>query len=332
MSQADLKPLVELAHAFRREQSLEEMLQATVDTVARVLETPRASIRLLDADGRRLLAMCRAGEPLHSNPSTAFQIGEGMMGWIAQHQQPILVDDAEADERFVSRPGKQSHAGAFVGVPLISEGNCMGVISAVEPEVGSLGESDLEILELIAGICEPHIHIARLKRLTQVDALTGALNRRGLDLAMPQTYSPSVDEREGKVVSVMMADIDHFKRVNDTYGHAVGDLVLHKVTLVLGETLRFNDSVIRYGGEEFLLVLPGMRLGEAAMVAERARAAVEETVFEVEGRPEPIQVTISIGAAQRREGEQRDSLIERADAALYEAKEAGRNRVVTSDE
>ncbi len=332
MSRSDLDALIALTQHFRGELTLEELLQSAVDATAKVLDVPRASIRLLDADGTSLLAVCRAGEPIHSNPKTRFAIGEGMMGWIALHQEPILAADAEEDVRFAPRPGRTGKFGAFLGVPLISDDSCMGVLSAVHPEVGGLSEDQLGVAQLIAGICEPHIRIARLKRLTQVDDLTGALNRRGLDLAMPAMYSPTVDRRDVKVVSVMMADIDHFKRVNDTYGHSVGDQVLHKVTLVLGEALRVNDSVIRYGGEEFLLVLPGMRIGEAALVAERARAAVEAARIEVGGKS--ISVTISIGAAQRREGEQRDSLIERADAALYESKEAGRNRVTctTADE
>src|SRR5439155_26223920 len=147
---------------------------------------------------------------------------------------------------------------------------------------------------------------------------TGAFNRRGLEVAFP----------ESRTCSVMMVDIDHFKKVNDALGHAAGDECLKRVAQLLSGVLRSEDSVIRYGGEEFLLVLPGIDLNTALRIGERARQAVEATTVRLS--KVDVQLTISVGVAFRRPGEMRDETIARADAALYNAKQMGRNRVVAT--
>jgi diguanylate cyclase (GGDEF)-like protein len=201
----------------------------------------------------------------------------------------------------------------------------MGVISAVAGEVMFTPEHEA-LMILIAAMSAPHVEIARLSRLTQVDPLTGSLNRRGLD-----EHFPEVEVVQGDVVdplSVVMVDIDLFKQINDEHGHAVGDVVLKHVANVLSRVLRGGDAVVRVGGEEFLLVLPGVDLARATVVAERARSAVE-------AHPTPIDDTriesrVSMGVAQRGHAETRDAVIARADEALYRAKLAGRNRVVAA--
>lgn len=304
--------------------SLEQMLQLIADGAARVLAVPRVSVRLLDASQAQLVAVARAGAPFHDKP-VQFRLGEGLIGWIAQHGEPIRVASAEADPRFAPREGMTGALGAFVGVPLIAGRDCMGVISAVAGE-GTFTAEHEALMILIAAMSAPHVEIARLSRLTQVDPLTGSLNRRGLD-----EHFPEVEILQGEVVeplSVVMVDIDLFKQINDEHGHAVGDVVLKHVANILSRVLRAGDAVVRVGGEEFLLVLPGVDLARAAAVAERARAAVE-------AHPTPIdeariESSVSMGVAQRGPAETRDAVIARADEALYRAKLAGRNQVVAA--
>jgi diguanylate cyclase (GGDEF)-like protein len=208
--------------------------------------------------------------------------------------------------------------GSFVGVPLVSNNVCFGVISAVRGDKNGFGPSDAERLVLLAGLCAPHLEMARLTRLAVIDPLTGVFNRRGLELVLPE-------QAEGEV-SVAMCDLDRFKSINDQFGHAAGDEVLRRVARLLATVIRSGDGVVRWGGEEFLLVLPGVELGRARRVVERARSWVENEAIELE--PEHlVPVTISVGVAQRRAGEPRETLIARADEALYAAKNAGRNRV-----
>ncbi len=320
---SELSTLTALTRELSDRLALELMLQHIVDRAATLLETPRVSVRLLDPTRTRLVASARAGSPLHHNAGAEFKLGEGLVGWIAAHGEPLRADDAESDPRFQPRADQKQKLGAFLGVPLVSGRACIGVLSSVHPDRGHFTAHHEELLTLVAGMCAPHVEVARLQRLSQVDPLTGALNRRGLDQAFPSS--------EGDVVqplSVAMADVDRFKAINDAYGHAIGDQVLKHVVNVLATAVRVGDAVVRFGGEEFLLVLPKVDLATAWNIAERARATVESSGLVAAGVA--IRVTISIGVAERRPNEDRDALINRADQALYAAKEAGRNRIETA--
>jgi diguanylate cyclase (GGDEF)-like protein len=322
---SELSTLTALTRELQDRLALELMLQRIVDHAARLLDTPRVSVRLLDPTRTRLVASARAGSPLHQNAGAEFKLGEGLVGWIAEHIEPMRLDDAESDPRFQPRADQRVKLGAFLGVPLVSGRACIGVLSSVHPERGHFSEHHLELLSLIAGVCAPHVEVARLQRLSQVDPLTGALNRRGLDQAFPEPVAEEVLQPH----SVAMADVDRFKAVNDAYGHAIGDEVLKHVAHVLAAAVRVGDAVIRYGGEEFLLVLPKVDLATAWNIAERARSAVETSGVVAGGVA--IRVTISIGVAARRGAETREQLIKRADEALYAAKDAGRNRIETAE-
>lgn len=163
-----------------------------------------------------------------------------------------------------------------------------------------------------------------LRRLATIDPLTAAFNRRYFLAAATQEMERSV--RYGGALSVMMLDIDHFKRINDSHGHAIGDEVLKKVVEVCRANLREVDVFARLGGEEFAALLPATNLAGARGLAERLRRAVAEMVVPVAGAD--LRVTISLGLAEREEGENAfDRLLGRADGALYVAKENGRDRV-----
>lgn len=318
--------LTSLARDLQRPGSLDDLLQRIIACAAELVGARRASLRLLDPTGARLLAVCRAGTPLHLNPSEEFKIGEGLQGWIAAHLQPIRTGEAERDPRFVIRAGMKERLGSFLGVPIVSGSACLGVLSATKSEEGAFTREHEDALLLLAAICAPYIEIGRLSRLATVDPLTGALNRRGLDRAFPEVAAAG----DGVIhpLCVAMVDLDHFKRINDAHGHAVGDEVLKHTARVLAGVVRGGDAVIRYGGEEFLLVMCNVDLASGARVAERARAAVGAADLVIGGHR--IHVTASFGVAERREGEPRDALIHRADAALYEAKRGGRDRVALS--
>lgn len=156
------------------------------------------------------------------------------------------------------------------------------------------------------------------------DSLTGLHNRRYIAARLRQAMESA--SNGGAPVSVMIADIDHFKRINDTYGHDAGDAVLRAFATRLTEGLRALDLAARFGGEEFVVVMPGAGLAEGRIAAERLRAAIAHAPFSLQSG-EAIEVTISIGLAQAYPGEDIEALLRRADEALYEAKSAGRNRV-----
>jgi diguanylate cyclase (GGDEF)-like protein len=164
-----------------------------------------------------------------------------------------------------------------------------------------------------------------LEQLATRDALTNVWNRRQLDATLAAELERKT--RIGGNLCVCMVDLDHFKSVNDQFGHAAGDRTLVKVTQALQSQLRSIDQLGRFGGEEFLIILPGASLHDAAMCAERLLRRVAGLSI----LPDPAKkVTISIGLAECQSGESAGEVLARADAALYQAKQDGRNRVVVS--
>ena len=163
----------------------------------------------------------------------------------------------------------------------------------------------------------------RLRELATHDALTGAFNRRHIEEVVKREFERA--DRYGRPLTVAMLDADHFKRVNDSYGHQVGDDVLRELADRCRRTLRSNDVLGRYGGEEFVIVFPETGLDEARVVAERLRGAIAERPVSTGDLSLPV--TVSIGLATSSRGQTPDSLLARADAALYAAKRGGRNLV-----
>jgi diguanylate cyclase (GGDEF)-like protein len=182
------------------------------------------------------------------------------------------------------------------------------------------------IVYFIARYFMKDLHLAeqKLMDMAATDPLTGLLNRREGFLRIAVEFSRA--ERTGEDICAMMLDIDHFKNINDTYGHLTGDEVLGWLASCLQATARISDVLCRFGGEEFLLATPDTDLENAKILAERIRLAVEKnTIQTTDGKT--LKVTVSCGLALRQSGETSDELINRADQALYAAKNSGRNKV-----
>lgn len=166
----------------------------------------------------------------------------------------------------------------------------------------------------------------RLEVMATTDKLTGALNRQAFEMIFDQVLKST--RRRDKPVSMVLLDVDHFKAVNDGYGHQAGDRVLADLVTTVQERIRETDVLCRWGGEEFLLLLPDCDIADAEKMAEKIRSNVEDSLTSYSGRS--IRVTVSCGVAQSGEGETEEALVQRADQALYRAKKEGRNRVVTA--
>lgn len=186
---------------------------------------------------------------------------------------------------------------------------------------------NLEDLQCRLDHAENYLHEQTLQTLAhrtaaRTDGLTGVANRRAFDSELAERCDDAF--RSGAPLSLLLVDIDHFKRVNDVYGHTAGDAILRGVAAALRESLPAGCSLARYGGEEFAVVLPGIFIDHAVRLADELRENVASSMFRYEGQV--IRVTISCGVAQQLPQEHWSVLIQRADAALYASKQAGRNR------
>jgi diguanylate cyclase (GGDEF)-like protein len=214
-----------------------------------------------------------------------------------------------------------------MGIPLVSFGQTLGMLVMESVEEGRFQESDGESLEAVADICATAIqnahYVERVKQLAYLDGLTGIFNRRFFELRILEEIDRARRFQAG--MAVLMVDIDQFKRLNDEFGHLLGDEVLRQVSSIFSQQLRKIDVVCRYGGEEFAIVLSQTNPQHALAVAEKLRRLVENWQFPGVARP----VTISTGVATfPNHGTTRDELVRAADAGLYAAKQGGRNRVL----
>lgn len=255
--------------------------------------------------------------------------GTGIVGASIQNNEVILMNEPYDDPRF--NPEVDHKTGyvtrSILCIPVTNtSGRVIGAFQAINKR-GANGTSgfdkrDVKRLTLAAVYCGKTLESHMFYHEAQVDPLTGLKNRRGFYEYYSDRIRPKLEHLP---VSVIMCDIDFFKKVNDTYGHNAGDAVLVNVSDILKQGIRGNGEVVRWGGEEFVLLLPERDLEQAGDLAEELRSTVE--AFTTRYEDQMIAVTMSFGVRRLNPGMSADENVERVDAKLYEAKKAGRNRV-----
>ena len=250
--------------------------------------------------------------------------GDAFLNKVVTTMRPVLSNDLES-HILKGRNGEEN----LIGVPILCRDNLLGIIV-----LNCLsGDVSHELLFSLAGQAGVAIQNARMftkiNLMATTDGLTGLYNRRHFFELAEIEFTKY--RRYGDSLSVCMMDIDHFKKINDSYGHAVGDEVLRHLGKNLTELLRNYDIVGRYGGEEFVVLFPGTSLETAAKIAERIRVAIENAAVETEEFGN-IQYTLSIGVSNfTKEITDMTTVFGEADKGLYEAKNLGRNKVVVKE-
>jgi two-component system cell cycle response regulator len=318
--------LLRLTEALTSAASLEIALGAVTEAAIQLLPADHASVRLLDATHTTLLASARAGRGT-SHPQVALRSGEGIAGWALETGQPVRVDDVRLDARFKPASGQGFAIRSMVAAPLCASGKVVGVLSASSPEAGAFAARDERLAQLLANCSVPPLERARLERLAMTDELTLAFNARYLRSQLARALEEGRDEPGP---SLLLIDLDDFKQVNDTLGHAAGDAVLRGFADRVRATVRQLDALVRRGGDEFALVMPATTREQARSVAERLRRILAEEPFDVGGAR--VVQTVSIGVATWDGSESPESLEARADRALYAGKSRGRNVVDVAED
>jgi diguanylate cyclase (GGDEF)-like protein len=249
--------------------------------------------------------------------------------WVIKRSQPLLIEDVRTDFRFLKDGSQESRDRSLCAVPLVSKSTVCGVLRLTAEEPGMFHTDDLRLMDIVADLSAVVIRnillYQKTRELSIMDSLTECYLLRYVQERVTEEIQRSV--RLSTPFSIVMADIDFFKKYNDEFGHTAGDFVLRSVADILKAGTGPTDIVGRYGGEEFILILPQKSGREAVRAAESLRASIEARPFKL--RRETRTITMSFGVASYPEdGVTRDELIQKADQRLYEAKRAGRNRVV----
>lgn len=252
----------------------------------------------------------------------------GVTRWIVVHRQPFVVPDVCRDPFGANSILHEFGIQAYAGFPLLAGKEVLGVLYVLDYQPRDYSKADQAFLALLAGRAAITILNARLfsqvQRLATTDELTGLCNRRHFFVLAEQEFRRA--RRLGQPLAAMMLDVDHFRRVNETYGYVIGDQVLRGIAALCQKNSRAIDILGRYGGEEFAILLPAANLQSARQVAERLRHQVESNRLSTDAGL--LSVTISLGVAAL--DEQTPTLLDllnQADAALHVAKRSGRNRV-----
>ncbi len=328
--------LSEVTKAIAPILNYEVLLQTILDKSAELLKAEQGSLMLLDHETEELLVEAKRG--IMDGITLKFRLrkGEGIAGRVAEIGEPLLVENVENDPRTRQKNRRRYKTRSFVSVPLMIEDRMIGVLNLSDKTSGEVfNNEDLELIQSFATHAaivlernEFYNQTEELKKLSITDSLTGLANRRYLHDRLKDELSRS--ERYGHRMSLLMMDLDGFKYYNDTFGHSVGDKVLKNVTRAVLNSVRLSDIVSRYGGDEFLIILPETDKTLAIDIAERLRSDVAKTAVLPEDLPDTGSrtLTVSIGIVCYPEHSTTiEHLLEKVDKALYLAKSRGKNRI-----
>ncbi len=328
--------LYNISQAVNFIDDLKRLLQVIIQKALVTLDAEKGSLMLYDYSINALQVRIVSGlqdkklEDAINNGAVhcaKIAIGEGIAGTVFLERKPIITNLGSADPRFIVKE-VLSNTKSLLCVPLIAKGEVIGVINITNKKHDKLfNQKDLEFITSLANQAAIAIDNAKLYELATKDGMTKLYIYRHFYTLLENEIRRC--SRYKRNMSLLMMDIDNFKRINDTYGHLTGDTILKRLAAVLQETVRKIDIPARYGGEEFVVILPETDKKDACVIAERIRKNISKIVVKV-NETENLSPTVSMGVAQySTDGQDPKTLINAADTALYYSKHNGKNMVST---
>lgn len=338
MLREQVKAMEKISAVTWSQTSPKRVVDRFVQLSSKLIPWDRTILWLTDNSQTRLEVAARLPlEPdgIHGSlPQKNIRFGEGLVGRVADHQHAMIVRDGSSDPRYGSLDGHRNGVPfSVLLLPLVVAGETVGVAQFERDTPQSYSQRDVSRVQPLASQAAATIANVRMHmdvyNQAVTDALTGLFNRRHMQSVLADERRRA--ERYGHVLSLIMLDVDGFKNYNDTYGHPQGDVLLKQLAEILRENVRNVDIVGRYGGEEFIIVMPETSKDEAFYTAERLRNAVADSVFPGHAGDVDsiVRKSISLGVASFPiDTDDAHTLVSKADQALYRAKHAGRNRTV----
>ncbi len=322
------RALSEAAQALQSEHDPMSILGVMAEHLSRVVPVAEMAIYVADYETRRFVPVLATGPEREATLVESFALDAGITGWAFARGVPENVSDTWAHPQARQVPGTSVVQESLLLIPLIAGDSKLGIINCYRLGVGRFSEAELEAASLFAHIAAAAWHnaqlYAELREAAMTDGLTGLYNHRWLRDTGERDLASS--RRDHTRLALLLLDVDHFKSVNDRAGHAAGDQVLQHLASRLRASLRAEDAVVRYGGEEFVVLLRRCDGDGANRVAEALRAAIRQVAL-----PRACglaELTPSIGVAvYPDDGTDLDGLLGAADRAMYAAKHAGRDMV-----
>jgi len=305
---------------------MDDIAPSLIDAVYSIAPQERVSIALFVPKEEQFEMVRQIGFAL--SEGSTFDLGTTRIGLVGRSREPDYISDLR-NERSPALPFKIPDEGSLFMMPLSYEKELLGILVFLSPIPNAIRPYQIELLKVLgnqaaASLANAKFH-AEIERMAITDGLTGLFNHRNFQEKLTAEFRRL--ERFSAPLSLLLIDIDFFKKINDSYGHPAGDEVLREVSRIIRETIRSVDIPARYGGEEFAALLPGTNHEGALKMAERLRESIEKTKFPIEGKE--LRVSVSIGAATSpHDAAAKEELVEKADKALYYAKRNGRNRCV----
>jgi diguanylate cyclase (GGDEF)-like protein len=319
----ELDVLMELSRLIQTTTEREKVLEQILDLIQKGIPFENGTIFTLNRASHQLVVAAVRGQHVDLIGGVHFELGFGFSSWVAKQKKPILLHDLHP----ANQPGRPE-IGSFLSVPMVVQGELIGVLNLSHSANSAFSEDHLRLLTLVAAqaaaILQRVLMYEEMARLAITDELTGLYNRRHFQDRLLSEIKRG--QRYGQCFSILFLDIDHFKMINDTWGHALGDRILAELGKLLARWARGSDLIARYGGEEFVALLPMTDSQQALQAADRLRNLIQEHSF-----PRRKRLTVSLGIASFPEGgESSEDLLRKADEALYMAKRLGRNRTAMS--
>ncbi len=324
-----LELLYRISRELRKTIDLDVLLKTIVEIVKGVFEIESVAV-LLKTDENTLRIFASSGgfdEKVVHTREIDIESAEGITGLAAKKRKTVISNNVKKDSRYIN--GNKTTR-SEMAIPLIHKGNLLGVLDLESDKENRFTDEDRKILEVVADEISVAIENAllyeKVKELAEKDELTGLYNYRAFRKELDREVSRSL--RYGKKFSLVMFDVDYFKNYNDNNGHDMGNVVLHTVGTILRKATRKTDFPARFGGEEFIVILPETGKGGAFVFAERIRATIENKHFPGEEKQPNGKLTVSGGVAEfPSDGGTAEKIIKAVDIAAYKAKSNGRNRI-----